>query len=199
MKNDDFRKQKENLQNGEGLCLFDFKQNVQLPMRAVEDSHDFFQKSQVSVLSFVCHVKNNNVVKKKTITFLSLCLNHTAEFASECLESVLKSEVFNDINKVYLWSDNGPHFHNNQFLNFIFLKNNFKNIIIEYNFFCEKHGKSEVDQFFGLMSNTLKRCSLVTPIININDLVVSLQKEFSSFKNIYIFQMFFYLIFLIFI
>jgi hypothetical protein len=98
--------------------------------------------------------------------------------------------MFDDITKVYLWSDNGPHFHNNQFLNFIFLKNTFKNKVIEYNFFCEKHGKAVADEFFGCITNFLDDESMVSDIKNINELTFCLNNKFGETNNEYFFEMF---------
>jgi hypothetical protein len=172
--------------------VFDFKQNLGLPMGPREISQDFFQKMPVSVLTFICFIKKNNKIFKKVFTFLSLCLNHNGSFACDCLERVLNCAMFDDINKVYMWSDNGPHFHNNQFINFIFLNNNFKNKVIEYNFFCEKHGKAVCDQFFGSMSRCLNELSMSSTISNINELISCLSSYYSDKTHEYFFEMFFY-------
>jgi hypothetical protein len=190
VKKSDYDKQFNNLQDGECLMVFDFKQNLGLPMSPKEMSQEFFQKLPVSVLSFVCFIKKNNMLFKKVFTFLSLCLNHNATFASDCLERVLNCAMFDEVTKVYLWSDNGPHFHNNQFINFIFLKNNFKNKVIEYNFFCEKHGKAVCDQFFGSMTRCLNELSMNYTISNINELLSCLYKYYFNKPNEYFFEMF---------
>ncbi|MDR0675444.1 MAG: hypothetical protein LBF97_00180 [Elusimicrobiota bacterium] len=191
IKKNDYDRQFRNLQDGQSLVVFDFKQNLGLPMSPKEMSQDFFQKLPVSILTFVCFIKKNNNLFKKVFTFLSLCLNHNATFASDCLERVLNSAMYMDISKVYLWSDNGPHFHNNQFINFIFLKNNFKNKVIEYNFFCEKHGKAVCDQFFGSMTRSLNDLSKKSTISNINELLSSLCTDYYNKSNEYFFEMFF--------
>jgi hypothetical protein len=144
-------------------------------------------------------MKKNDMLFKKVFTFLSLCVNHSALFASDCLNRVLNYPLFNDFHKFYLWSDGGPHFHNNLFINSIFLNSNFGNKIFEYNFFCEKHGKSVCDQFFGNMSGFLRRYRMKQGIENINQLIACLANNYSSSDSEYFFEMFlliFYLFFL---
>jgi hypothetical protein len=192
LKKSDYQEQMCNLKNEECVCVFDFKQNIVLQMGAKEMSQEFFQKMPVSILSFICFIKKNDLIFKKVFTFLSLCVNHNAFFACDCLDRVLNCAMFDDIKKVYLWSDNGPHFHNNQFINFIFLQNNFKNKVIEYNFFCEKHGKAEADEFFGYISKFLNEYSMISNINDINELIFCLNNNLARTNNEYFFEMFFY-------
>jgi hypothetical protein len=193
MKKSEYNQQKYNLRDGECLCVFDFKENLSLTMVADEFGHDFYNRFPISVLTFVCFIKKNGYLYKKFFTFLSVCTNHTASFASDCLDRVLKYPLFNDIGKVYLWSDNGPHFHNNQFINFIFLNGNFKNKVIVYNFFCENHGKDVCDQFFGDMTMRLRQYRMEKRIEDINGLFTALSTLFSTRDSEYFFEMFFFM------
>ncbi|PVU90256.1 hypothetical protein BB560_006222 [Smittium megazygosporum] len=74
--------------------------------------------------------------------------------------------------KVNFWSDSGPHFKNGNVI-YSFLvdfRQNFTDKKIGINFFNEKHGKSDVDGHFGVLSRWYKDLEAIRNISSIIDI-----------------------------
>ena len=99
------------LEINQRLVLMDYKENYKLPITKNQDGRAWYNKTQVTCLSFlVYHKSSSGIINKTVLTYLSPCLSHTGSFTLQCLECVLKDAVYRDCTEVILWLDGGPHF-----------------------------------------------------------------------------------------
>jgi hypothetical protein len=144
---------------GEVIMVVDFKENLRLPFSRNAVGQDFYTQSPVTLLSFVTFsIDSTGTTKKHVFTVLSLCLTHTAKFVIECLKVVLKQPLFSKIHKLRWWSDEGPHFRNQELLGAFYESEVLfsKKIDIQVNLFEAHHGKSVCDTVFGQYATLLK-------------------------------------------
>ena len=113
---------------------------------------------------------------KRVITFYSLCTVHSQWHSCDCVDRLLEYPFFADITEFQLWSDNGSHFRSNHFISHLLLNHSKKRI--SYNTFQGKHGRGDVDQFFGMERRGLNQQARVTHMNNINDVLHSMVHYF---------------------
>jgi hypothetical protein len=183
--------EKESLKDGECHWTIDYGQSKSIKMKPEEDSYDFFNKLGISVIASVCFLRLSGTTYKKVFCFYSMSITHTAQSSIDYFDRILDYSIFKSIIKIYLWSDNGGHFKNNDFIMHLKEKSQDRNIEIQYNQFCEYEGKDSCDQFFGSLSNGLENHTKLKPILDINDLI---QFSYEYFKrngtNEYVFEIY---------
>jgi hypothetical protein len=183
--------QKENLEEGECLGVIDYGQAKSLKMKPEEDSHDFFNKLGISVIACVLFIRISGVTYKKICCFFSMCNIHTAQSSIDYIDRVLDFSMCKGIRKLYLWSDNGGHFKNNDVVMHLRNLSKERNMHIQYNQFCEYEGKDCCDQFFGSLSNGLENHTRLKPVLDINDLLDFSTKHFKkNGTNEYVFEIY---------
>jgi hypothetical protein len=173
-----YNNQLDTMKNGECRWTVDYGQNKSIKKKPEEDSFDFFNKIGISIEANVIWFKFNDVVHKKIICFYSVHTTHTAQTSIDLFDRVLDYPEFKFIDTIYLWSDGGGHFKNNDFIMHIRDKSLELEKEIQYNQFCEYEGKDACDQFFGWLSNGLERHSRQKAVLDINDLY-QFSKEYS--------------------
>jgi hypothetical protein len=161
----------EQLKNGECLWTVDYGQNKYVKKKPEEDSFDFFNKLGISVQGNVLQFKFDDVLYKKIVCFYSVHTTHTAQTSIDLFDRVLDYSEFKHVDRIFLWSDGGGHFKNNDFIMHIKDKSLECRKEIEYNQFCEYEGKDSCDQFFGWLSNGLERYTKQKAVLDINDLL----------------------------
>ena len=156
-----YKDQKENLKDGECVVVMDFKENVQMGGSSLEIDRDFYGKQPASVFGLVMFFKKDGKVKKVHHDFVSDVLNHDSKFVNECMSKFVNSSDFvnNKFQRLMFWMDNGPaHFRTYEMVaTFVSLERSLRNVKVEFNFFCEYHGKNECDSHFSSLTGYLKR------------------------------------------
>ena len=173
------------LQNNQRLILMDYKENYKLPITKNQEGRAWYNKTQVTCLSFLVYQKSSSGDMNKTVfTYLSPCLSDTGSFTLQCLERVLKDEVFRDCTEVILWSDGGPHFRCKEVVGRV-LSDRFSThygMRFVINYFAPSHGKSEIDSVFGLFSRIVKDYMPVSTIRDANDLCEFFTSKFTQLQ-----------------
>ena len=174
---------KQNLAGDKAIVILDFKQNVALNGGPVELSHQFFQRSQRTVLGFVVLQNNGNgSVKKTYVNFLSAILNHDALFVSDCMKKLTNLSIFSKVKNLSFWTDAGPHFRCGEFayclFETLFSENKFSHV--SWSIFVEKHGKNLCDTHFSSLSKWLKNAELKTHLTTTEELVQAWKKEIAD-------------------
>lgn len=94
-------------------------------------------------------IKNINVDIVSEMSTTGLC-------AVQCLKFLREQQFFKDIDKFKycVWCDTGPHFRNSTIAYYFFkeLVNEPIPIVVNLNFFVEKHGKNNLDAHFSVIS-----------------------------------------------
>ena len=169
------------LQPTQRLVLMDYKENYKLPITKNQEGRAWYNKTQVTCLSFLVYQKSlSGVINKTVLTYLSPCLSHTGSFTLQCLERALKDEVFKDCTEVILWSDGGPHFRCKEVVGRV-LSDRFSThygMRFGINYFAPSHGKSEIDSVFGLFSRIVKDYMPVSTLQDANDLCEFFNSKF---------------------
>ena len=126
-----------------------------------EDSAVFRNKEARSVLGIAMILPKTYSDHVIYSDFVSKVLNHDAEFAVDCLNSIISSTnpryVPAEIKRFEIWSDCGMHFRCKEFLTYIMLDLPLliKAIQSSWNLFPEQHGKSIVDSHFSVLAQYL--------------------------------------------
>jgi hypothetical protein len=108
-----FKLEKENLGNHQALLVADFKSNMVIGTGPVQLNRDYFI-SDIPISVFgVClyfYPKDSDELVKLVFTFISDCLSHDTTFVVDCFEKIFSTKVVKEvgIQRVSLWSDNGP-------------------------------------------------------------------------------------------
>ena len=157
----------------QALILMDYKENIKIPILKNQPGREWYNKKQVTCLSFLVYKKlPDESFSKHVCTYFSQCLSHTGAFSLMCLEKLLKDPMFASIEEIILWSDGGPHFRCKELVGRVlsprFEEGYHKKFIINY--FAPNHGKSEIDSVFGLFAHILKDYLPVSGIDNITTL-----------------------------
>jgi hypothetical protein len=183
--------QLQTLKEGECLWGLDYGQSKSIKMKPEEDSFDFFNKNGISVIGNVCFFKHADALYKKVFCFYSVHTTHTAQSSIDYFDRVLDYDVFKTVKKIFMWSDGGGHFKNNDFVIHLLQKSTERDIEIQYNNFCEYEGKDACDQFFGSLTNGLERHTKLKPILDVNDLLDFSQQYFKkNATNEYTFEIY---------
>jgi hypothetical protein len=172
--------QKKNLKERECFWLLDYGQNKSVKKKPEEDSFDFFNKKGISVIANVIFLIISGVLYKKICCFYSVYTTHNAQSTIDYFDRVLDYSILKNVNKIFLWSDGGGHFKNNDFIMHLEEKSLERNIQIQYNQFCEYEGKDMCDQFFGSLTNGLESFTKQKPVLDINDLLDFSKEHFKK-------------------
>jgi hypothetical protein len=173
------------LPEGECIITIDFKQNIKIRY-AVEVNQDFYQVMERSVFGVLVSFKSGGVVTHKFVDYVSANTNHDTVAAVDCLSLLFSSDWFREqrFSKLGVWADCGGSFRSFAFVHFILIQlvveNHFKST--EVNFFCEYHGKSEVDGHFSRLSVSHEQMTRYPgpPIESTNDLIALWRLHFST-------------------
>ena len=171
------------------LMIVDFKQNYKLGKGPIETNRDFYYKKYISCLGFAIVYKENGMVKRKYINYLSNVLNHDSFYVNNCLKELLKKGFCDTYKNIYIWCDNGNHFRSSEFFNAIFndLNTKFKKTFY-LNYFAEYHGKSIVDGNFGKLQKKYNEEDKVRIIENVKKLKNLFERSFSKNSHFYIYK-----------
>ncbi|OMJ09365.1 hypothetical protein AYI70_g10964 [Smittium culicis] len=162
-----------NLNNDSCILIYDFKENFKIGGGLVESLDVFYSRIQISDLCFCLVYKSNGHIKRRYYNYLFENLIHDSVYALSCLLKLLKSPDFAIFKNIYLWSGSGPHFGNSEFLYAVMkaLPESFPRKIFFLNYFLENHGKSYVDDHFGVLSKWFNESESIMDITSIDDLM----------------------------
>ena len=152
--------QKQNLSEQELLLWFDYKQKFSLPVANVATGEMFYGTDRMEMSVFGVAVLQNvkGKIVQQNIIYISSIIENTGLMTCMLLDDVkAKIPGFSE-KKVTLWSDVGPHFRSYDVLAHLskaWYPSMNGNMRICY--FCEKHGKGEIDGMFAHMGKCLGR------------------------------------------
>ena len=186
-----FRIQKNELQQGEAIVVIDFKENLHLNIEAEETSYNYYDKPQRAYFSLSLYYKNNsNDLVNKFFDILSKNLTKDTYWVQCALDSIFQSEEWQQFNfsKVFLWMDNGPaHFRTYEFQHYLWNINVSKCFAFtcQWNYFVEGHGKSICDTHFSKISQALKTKGKEQEIViaGSDDAVKAIKEMFAFWKE----------------
>ncbi|CAK9018224.1 unnamed protein product [Durusdinium trenchii] len=168
--NEACKQQIATLKEKEILLWLDWKQNLTLPLAAVQTNEQFWAHSrkEVSCLGCVAYVGRTGAEPKRIcLVYLSEIIEHTCLAACLQIDKMLQSlGGLSKYNSVKLWFDCGPHYRTLDLAAHIAEKHvrpqNRNNLILSINYFTEKHGKGQVDSLFSCCNRWIKS-SLMKP------------------------------------
>ena len=162
----------DELAKDEVLIIADFKENFKLAYTWSQVGREWYNRHQISCLTFLCYKRNSNgEIHKIPVTYLSEILKHTGSYVLHCFHQLLsRQDVMKDIKRVIWWSDHGPHFFCKEVLAGISRECDSYDAV-SINFFCPCHGKSEVDGIFGVLQQLLDACLPSTGVYTLDELV----------------------------
>jgi hypothetical protein len=157
-----------------GTCVvtLDFKQNVVLPMLKDTPSRFFYKNKQVYVFALVVNFFSGTVLHENVFVYISEALNHDFFYIRTCLKNLFQMPFMHQFTKIYIFSDNAQVFRSAAYFHFILkeLSNVGRKRNVILNFFCQHHGKSSCDRYFGLISKYLLASSLSADIRTFTEL-----------------------------
>ncbi|KXN64665.1 hypothetical protein CONCODRAFT_14142 [Conidiobolus coronatus NRRL 28638] len=160
--------------NNSAILLADYKENFQIGGLLIENSQIHYFKVPIALLSFGMYFKVDNIVKFKLFNFFSYILDKDSQSIQHCLTLLLFNPfIIKSINTIEMWTDCAGHFRSKYMLNYYKSWNEFSlGVKFTYvNFFNEKHGKSILDGYFGVLSRWQSDYEKSGKINNINHLV----------------------------
>jgi hypothetical protein len=135
--------------------VMDFKENFRIGGGPVETTASFYQKQQVSLLSFAVQYRDGaGNLAVKYFDYLSKILSHDSLFVQECVAKLLDEPFMRGFQQFHFWSDSGPNFRSAELM-YAWCRHFSKDrpeCTFTVNFFNEYHGKSLVDGHFGLLA-----------------------------------------------
>jgi hypothetical protein len=108
-----FKTDKQNLNDNEIIILMDFKENFRLNKGPRELGHNFFSQPQRSLFGMMIWYKENVDIKSKNLDFFSEVLNKDSQYVKDCFTLLEDMEWFQllQVKKIRFWMDNcGAHF-----------------------------------------------------------------------------------------
>ncbi|PVU93530.1 hypothetical protein BB559_003237 [Furculomyces boomerangus] len=173
---------KTSLGNDSCIIISDFKENFKIGGGPVESNDVFYNRTQISDLCFCLITKSNGIIKRRYYNYMSEHLAHDSKYASDCLIDLMSKDELSGYTNVYLWSDAGPHFRSGEYFYGVFktLHEMFITKKFYLNYFLERHGKSDVDGHFGVLSNWFIDVEKIRPIDTIKDLIDAFRGKFNE-------------------
>ena len=153
------KQQKASLGVDDAMIIMDYKESIKLPLLRDQEGRDFYNRFQISCLTFlVFQRKPDTSLSKTAITFLSEDTRHTGQFTLHCIHSLFQNALFEGTKNISFWSDGGPHFKCREVVGNLLEGSVCKERAISctINFFAPHHGKSEVDGVFGFFAHLLQ-------------------------------------------
>jgi hypothetical protein len=137
--------------------VFDYKENWNTRTFLQEEtSWDHWNPNGISHIAFVLLYKEKGLIYKRVYNYLSEAKRHDTKFTVETLRMVRVEKEMQNISKLNLFCDVGPHFYNKFILHHIFNTPLFGNKNVTLSFFPEHHGKSYCDSAFGTLSKAVR-------------------------------------------
>ena len=147
------------LQKGEAVLVFDYKENISLNITHTQLNKDFYSTPQRTMFGVVLgYVNDEGEFVKHYFDIMSKCLTHNGFFSCSAIDIVLSHQEFkcHKFTKLHLFSDNGAHFINYEFLNYISTISTKHSIDhVGWSQFCAYHGKCWCDSRFSLVTRLL--------------------------------------------
>eukprot|EP01132_Coremiostelium_polycephalum_P010047 gene10047-12316_t len=149
---------KENVQPGTLVAIMVFKQNINLNRCQAEVNQQYYNRATRGFFSIVLFYRHEETVKKFVFSFVTDNLSKKCTLVMEFLNHMFDSQQFKDlpgfgdISTVKFWSDDGTTFRCYEMLDLMLTFSNNRKLEVHYNYFGERHGKGDCDQFFSLVS-----------------------------------------------
>lgn len=167
-----FKKNVQELKEGQAVIVFDFKQNIKLGGSPEEVSQDYYHTSSINYISFFVKTPTKGIF----FDFSSEVLAKDAYFVRGCLRKLFKHPAFKElkINELIAWSDVGKHFRNGMLAYFFSDLTAYGINKVTHNFFVESHGKSICDVHFSRVM-TMKKI-----VFFIHFLLITIKKRYPT-------------------
>ncbi|KAK3732014.1 hypothetical protein QZH41_016885, partial [Actinostola sp. cb2023] len=148
------------LSPGELVMVVDYKMKVELGIHSRENQRNWYGKRGISLHG--CYIVAKTLEGEKRCELLDLWSEDTKQdawFTQSAMDVCFKwlEKEFPGFS-VYLFSDNGPHYHNSSVILYLSQVSAVFNITLkEHNFFEAGEGKSALDTHFAHISHKLIR------------------------------------------
>ena len=187
---------KENL-----LIELDYKQKLLIGLGPLSGS--YYKQRQISYLSFGVYVSKpllddtGGFIKDEIICYnFDILSDYTTQDASTVIRAFkfLRNlerfkQIQGKIKNYTIWSDCGSHFRNETLVNYFFTELAEEGFCVNWNIFAEKHGKSQRDQHFSVVSGFLnKEFKSLTTAQEVCDCIIKHQQISNNICDSYIFQ-----------
>ena len=156
-----FMKEIEQLQPGETIAVSDYMMKLLL-QKFREPQRDWYAKKGVSVHGTMFFYKSSDSgqieVEIHDVFSNGDCVQNWF-FTASAFEATFSnfSAKHKDITKLYIWSDNGPHYHNTSLVLWLMRFSELCPIrILRYSFFEAQKGKTSLDSHFATFKFVLK-------------------------------------------
>ncbi|KAK3753760.1 hypothetical protein QZH41_016439 [Actinostola sp. cb2023] len=150
----------KNLKPGECVVVVDYKMKLELGKKIRENQRDWYGKRGLSLHG--CYILSQLSETERSAEVIDLWSEDTKQdawFSQSALDvcfTWLEGELPGF--RVYLFSDNGPHYHNTAFLLYLAEVNEAFNLhLVEYNNFEAGEGKTVLDTHFAHISHKIVR------------------------------------------
>ncbi|KXN64608.1 hypothetical protein CONCODRAFT_14223 [Conidiobolus coronatus NRRL 28638] len=157
------------------IILADFKENFQIGGSLEEKSQDYYNKLLILLLSFRVYYNKGFGIQFKIFNIFSYVIAKDSQYIQQCMNVLFKLKFFEDsFDNIEFWSDCAGHFRSKYMLNYYKNRNKYNTFSFKFslvNFYTEKHGKSVLDGYFGVLSRWLTDSERSTQITNIYMLV----------------------------
>ncbi|KAA6389531.1 MAG: hypothetical protein EZS28_014941 [Streblomastix strix] len=180
---DCFRSQCKSLQEQEAVVIYDFKQDITLPLDHQQPQQDFYHSKQVQIFGVVIvfRRKGSQKIEKKYLIYISELLRKDFITVTDCIKHAFSIEPLKSCRVVNTWSDGAPVMKCG-FVMWLLLDTGSPlrkdGMEIFMNSYCESHGKNFVDSLLGMIQNYLKSKRLTTPIKSYQQLLQNLRESF---------------------
>ncbi|KAH3722821.1 hypothetical protein Pelo_18473 [Pelomyxa schiedti] len=176
------------------IITMDFKEKMQLRRAPKELNRDFYFRQPLSVFGIQTIRKNPTTHKteRKYWDIVSYVLSNDAAFVAGALEEFTTDHLdeFQGISDIKLFTDKGPHFDNYEVAHLFLCHLPQKlNCHLSWHLWAAKHGKSEVDGHFGLLSRFYNEWTKKTRIDTMEQFIPEMQSAFEKdhlMKNVFI-------------
>ncbi|CAF1001538.1 unnamed protein product [Brachionus calyciflorus] len=178
---------RKNLPDSTILIEIDWKQKIVIGMSPRQISREYRKQQQRTLLGFgIYHRDDNNLIKLINVDIIASFLSQKGKDVVSAFRFLRGQEMFKKIDKkkYIIWTDAGTHFRCADFLHYLFNELANEEIIVQYNIFAEKHGKSSRDQHFSVISNFIRQESFIRKLSCSQDIVDAIHKhQLLSNKN----------------
>jgi hypothetical protein len=194
------KEKEENLEDCEAMMVFDYKESWNSRcFLGDQTSWDHWHPRAISHIAFVVIWKQNGTKNKKVYNYLSDCKKHDSKFTIQTIQMVLKEKEIQNISKINMFCDVGPHFYNKYILHQLFNTPLLEFRTATLTFFPEHHGKSHCDSAFGTLTRAVSLCLPLPQVQSASDLIsffnnikADTSTFFETIKNEHIFKQYVY-------
>ncbi|KAJ5075746.1 hypothetical protein M0811_06608 [Anaeramoeba ignava] len=150
-----YQLQEQNLKEKELILVFDFCSFYP----ANSENKKFGKVSDLLITKIFRN--SNNEIKREYSDFLACGVVQDYNYVKSVFLYLMdQDKIFENVEKIFFWSDNGSHFKNKKTFHFFSDLSSQIGKVIEHNFFIACHGASICDSHFGIVKQVENRKKL---------------------------------------